>query len=177
MTYPMGRGGAGKRRDEALLCLIYFAGGENYQLAPRETYEPLAEFFNLSEEEPIRPIGDNDNRSKWENLIQTSRERLRKKGYLDGSRREVWRLTSEGIDRAVQIERDYDELKNILRGAPGTRPRVSPVTPEPNKVVPETVTILQDERLCINPQMKISGFESAHARYLDYHRRNVFINA
>ncbi len=112
MAYPDGRDGAGRRRD-ALLCLIYFAGEDNYhyQLAPSETYKPLAEFFKLSEYERTRPISSSDNRVYWENLIQNSRQQLISYGYLDGSRREVWKLTYEGVNRAKKIAHSYDELR------------------------------------------------------------------
>lgn len=110
MAYPDGREGASRRR-EALLCLIYFVGGANYQLASSETYRPLANFFELSEYERTRPISSTDNRVYWENLVQNSRQQLISQGYLDGSKREIWKLTYEGINRARKIAEEYNKLR------------------------------------------------------------------
>lgn len=155
MAYPEGRKGAGKRRD-ALLCLIYFAGGENYQLAPRETYDPLAEFFDLSEYERNRTISYNDDRNYWENLIQNSREQLRSKGYLDGSVREVWQLTPEGIDRATRIESDYSALKDIPSVELKVRRKVSRLRPESNKVGSETATFAQEKTATLDMETPVA---------------------
>jgi len=97
--------------EEPLLCFIYFNGGENFEVSPSDTYEPLADFFELTKEERIRPRPDGYSGSHWQNRVQWTRQRLINQGYLDGSTRGRWRLTDSGIQRASSISSKYISLK------------------------------------------------------------------
>jgi len=103
-------------RQEALLCLIYFLGfkgDSDYQLAPNETYEPLADYFKLTEFDRNRLEGD-EKRSAWMINIQGTRERLAQKGYIRRpSPNKVWKLTPTGIEKAKQLSQYYIRLKPV----------------------------------------------------------------
>ena len=56
----------------------------------RTVYEALADYFNLTLTARTAPISETDARSKWENMVQWSRNDLRKKGLIDNKERGVW---------------------------------------------------------------------------------------
>lgn len=93
-----------KEIDEALLLLLYSNGGPNYEMKSSDTYEPLANQFGLSAAERAeeRVFPDDRHESKWNNMVQWSRNNLRKTGDLDVSSVEhgVWRLSPSGVARA-----------------------------------------------------------------------------
>jgi len=162
MAYPEGKEWAEKRR-EALLCLIYYTGGENYQLSPIETYGRLANFFNLSEAERNKVISVYDDRNHWENLIQNSRQQLIKLGYLDGSVREKWQLTHKGIDQATRLEKEYNVLKYINSKKLKLEDRVISTITEQTEVEQET------------QKYGTGGESERHKRLKQYIARNPFI--
>ncbi|HPO87641.1 MAG TPA: winged helix-turn-helix domain-containing protein [Candidatus Hydrogenedentes bacterium] len=102
-----------KDMEEPFLCFIYFNGGDNFEVSPSDTYEPLADFFELTEEERTCPRPDGYSGSYWQNRVQWTRQRLINYGYLDGSRRERWRLTDKGIQRASSVSSKYKSLKQV----------------------------------------------------------------
>ena len=93
-----------------LLCYIYFNGGSSYSASPSETYKPLADFFGLSKEERNRPRPDGYSGTQWQNRVQWTRQRLINRDDLDGSIRNVWRLTPQGVRRARRIADRYESL-------------------------------------------------------------------
>jgi len=97
--------------EEPLLCYIYFNGGTNYEVRPKETYDPLANFFGLSLSERKSPRPDGYGGSQWENRVQWTRQRLINNGELDGSTRGIWRLNNAGEFRASKISNRYKQLK------------------------------------------------------------------
>lgn len=93
---------------DALLAFVYLNGGDEYEVRAGSTYEPLAEFFALSQVERSRPRPDGYSGSDWHNKVQWTRQRLINHGLLYGPqhgfwRRGVWRLTRAGISRASLI--------------------------------------------------------------------------
>lgn len=99
-----------KAIDEPLLCLIYLQGGSEFQMKSDDTYEPLADFFNLSSEDRTirRYFKDNRFEYKWHNMVQYARWRLTKDYRLDGSApRGMWKLSKEGIDTARHLADKY----------------------------------------------------------------------
>ncbi|WP_425156200.1 winged helix-turn-helix domain-containing protein [Candidatus Binatus sp.] len=97
--------------DEPLLCFIYYNGGSNYSVRPSETYEPLAGFFMLSEEDKRRPRPDGYTGVHWKNYVQWARQRLINHGFLDGSTRGIWRLSPAGVNLASNVAARYTALR------------------------------------------------------------------
>jgi len=101
--------------EEALLSLLYFNGGSDYQMMSFETYEPLADYFNLSEQERTkgRLFKDGRYEPKWNNMVQWARRQLKKKKYLDATApRATWKLTNKGISAAKSISGKYRALQS-----------------------------------------------------------------
>jgi len=73
-----------------------------------DTYRPLAEFFGLSLNDRYEET--TGGRSRWDNLIQNSRQHLVDAGLLDHRDRGIWTLTSQGILKAEKIVRYYQKL-------------------------------------------------------------------
>jgi len=96
---------------EPLLCYIYFNGGGRYEVRPIDTYEPLADYFDLTQEERTRPRQDGYPGKYWHNRVQWTRQRLINQGYLDGSTSGIWRLTSKGVRRAAKIANAHEKLR------------------------------------------------------------------
>jgi restriction endonuclease Mrr len=94
--------------DEPLLCLMYFNGGS---VRPRDTYDPLAEFFGLTSKDRMRPRPDGYTGSHWKNRVQWARQRLINHGFLDGSTRGIWRLSPAGMNRASRVASGYASLR------------------------------------------------------------------
>jgi len=101
-----------KEVEDALMCLLYFRGG---CLVSGDTYEPLADYFNLttyarhlSRDEYF---GDYSKQSAWENRVQYGRRRLKDLGYLDpNAGRAVWKLTKKGKRQAATISEKHIKL-------------------------------------------------------------------
>ena len=86
----------------AILALLVARGGADGSLRPKDTYDPLADFFRLSKEQRLRPGSDGrPGSSAWENVVQWTRQRLINQGMLDGSTRGVWSITAHGRSRAL----------------------------------------------------------------------------
>jgi len=81
-----------KEIEIPLLHLINSLGGEIW---PKDTYEPLADYFKLTkgEREEMLP---NAPARKFENKIQWTRMRLVYKGFIDNSVRGIWKITEKG---------------------------------------------------------------------------------
>ena len=95
---------------EALLCFIYKHGGDGHGVTPKETYEPLANFFGLSDRARTRPRPDGKPGLHWHNRVQWTRQRLINSGLLDGSTYGVWRLTLRGRRQAQRLIAKYQKL-------------------------------------------------------------------
>lgn len=136
-------------RQEALLCLIYFRGrkgGSNYQLAPNETYEPLADYFRLSGPDRDRLEGDGL-RSAWQINVQGTRERLAQQRYIHRPPPyRVWKLTEPGIRRAKTLAYRYIDL---MLSSDLETPRAEDLNspPELTPVLCQTYRMLRDTKL------------------------------
>ena len=117
MPFPINE--RSRERREALLCLIYLMGRPHYEMPSVETYNPLAEFFALTEAEREQRILDGTNRRYWDNLIQNSRQDLVESGLIDKSDRAIWRLTEKGLEEARSLVESnpslYQRLNRSLR--------------------------------------------------------------
>ncbi|OGU35488.1 MAG: hypothetical protein A2068_06495 [Ignavibacteria bacterium GWB2_35_6b] len=107
MSYPKK-----ELRNEALLCLIYFSN--NHFLKASQTYEPLSDFFKLTEKEKTELLRKRDE-AHWNNLIQNSRKDLKSEGYIGGQEYNIWDLTEAGITKAEKIMNKYLELIEIAQ--------------------------------------------------------------
>jgi 5-methylcytosine-specific restriction protein A len=92
---------------DALLYFIFLNGGSDYKVQAASTYEPLADFFNLTREERTRRRPDGYPGLHWCNRVQWARQRLINYRDLDGSERGIWRLTTQGLQRASDIAGRY----------------------------------------------------------------------
>lgn len=75
-----------------LLHLINTLGGE---ARPKDTYEPLANYFKLTKAEREQML-PNTPHNKFENRVQWARMRLVYKGFIDKSPHGVWKITENG---------------------------------------------------------------------------------
>ena len=75
-----------------LLHLIYTLGGE---VKPSNVYNKLADYFKLSEKEleEMQPSGID---GKFKNIVRWARNSLCSQGFLDRSKRGVWKITKKG---------------------------------------------------------------------------------
>jgi 5-methylcytosine-specific restriction enzyme A len=105
-------------RREALLCLLYLMGDENYAVRSKQTYAPLAQFFELTHEEQFRKLDQKTNRDKWANLVQNSREDLAQQEYIHRGNRGIWQLTDDGVEEAATLlsknPQRYIRLRQIV---------------------------------------------------------------
>jgi len=86
----------------ALLVLIFRSGG---CVAPANTYEPLADFFELSDEQRNARRKDPTKGKEWHTYVMFARELLKKDGMLDARERGKWRLTPQGSAKAEALSR------------------------------------------------------------------------
>lgn len=82
-----------------LLHLIHTLGGE---VSPSDIYEPLADYFKLSEKERNQLL-PNGLTKKWDNRVQWTRLVLVHKGFLDGSVRGIWKITPAGRKELARL--------------------------------------------------------------------------
>jgi hypothetical protein len=91
--------------QEALLLFLLEHGGDT-GLWARDTYAPLADFFDLGMKERIC-TRDHYHESYWHKWVQSSRQALVKSGDLHPPNFDLglglWRLTEQGKWRATQI--------------------------------------------------------------------------
>ena len=96
------------RIPETLLMFIRVRGGPGAEVDPASVHEPLAEFYQLSDEARLLSSADyyTDERgpgTAWNSEIHHAAKSLKKDGYLTlatRSGRSAWRLTPNGIERA-----------------------------------------------------------------------------
>lgn len=112
---------SGRRVQEPLLLFIYYHGGTDYQIHARDSYEPVADFLNLSPEERTitrhdRNPDDNKTESDWHNRVQFARRDLVNLGYFDNSTdRGIWKLSKDGISAAQRLIKNNSDLANRIR--------------------------------------------------------------
>ena len=65
--------------EEALLSLIYFRGGSDFKVKCSDTYRPLADYFQLTEQEKqiLRTSEGNERKRKWDSTVCYARRALR----------------------------------------------------------------------------------------------------
>ena len=102
MTYP-----AYEEVELPLLKLIYEQGGSAYQIRAKDTYEPLADHFGLSDFERTQTrdelLSDGRDEPVWNNRVQWGRRKLNEYGYLAESRRGYWKLSERGAEKATAL--------------------------------------------------------------------------
>jgi 5-methylcytosine-specific restriction protein A len=89
-----------KEIEIPLLCLIYASGGARHEISSSDAYNPLADYFGLSEYERSVPLPMDQRRSQWNNMVQWARRELKDNGYLAITKRGQWRLSAAGITAA-----------------------------------------------------------------------------
>jgi hypothetical protein len=102
-----------KEVEEPLLAYIYCNGDIQYKIKSNESYNPLADYFRLSEEDREKTrdelFGDGRNEKAWSNRVQWARKSLNDYGYLEkNSGQGIWRLSSLGISAAEKIYLKYE---------------------------------------------------------------------
>jgi len=100
---------------DALLCFIFLNGGNDHQVNAAQTYEPLADFFALTQEDRNRPRPDGFGCTLWENRVQWTRQRLINHGYAESRGHGEWGLTPEGVSRAKSIVGEFNRSKKPLK--------------------------------------------------------------
>jgi 5-methylcytosine-specific restriction protein A len=99
-----------------LLLHIYQRNGS---VAAKDCYRPLGLFFGLTEDEMSYSLdqvqGSGGARSKWENIVQWSRNNLAKTGLLirpSAGNRGTWELTEKGIAEAKLLSDGLSETSH-----------------------------------------------------------------
>jgi len=96
------------RIPETLLMFIRVRGGASAEISPEFVYAPLADFYELSEDERRLSAADyytseSTQNFAWHCEVNAAVKGLKKDGYLSvGSRsgKSAWRLTPSGVERA-----------------------------------------------------------------------------
>jgi hypothetical protein len=96
------------RIAETLLMFLRLRGGANAAMNAALVYTPLADFYELSEQERVLCaseyyVGKTKPGPAWESEVRAAVKELKAEGYLlteDSSRNSTWRLTPNGIERA-----------------------------------------------------------------------------
>jgi 5-methylcytosine-specific restriction endonuclease McrA len=108
MTYPKT-----KDIDEQLLLFIY---RQNGRVAAKDCYRPIGEALGLTEEEMNSSLdevqGSGGSRSKWQNMLQWSRNNLAKSGLVrrpNSGEQGTWILTEQGMIEAKNVAAKLDE--------------------------------------------------------------------
>jgi|SRR5581483_7982162 len=139
-------------RQEALLCLIYFRGykgGEDFYLKPKEAYDQLADFFDLSADDRTRPVSEKDARSNWMIHVEGTRERLAQRGLiLRPPPKGIWKLSPDGIQEAKHLSHRYTAFK-IAESQDVETPQAADLNepPETIRTLCATYRILRDTQL------------------------------
>lgn len=107
-----------KEVEQPLLAYIYCNGGNEYKVLSDETYNPLADYFGLLEEDREKTrnelFGDGKNEKAWSNRVQWARKSLNDCGYLaKNSGRGVWKLSDFGVKKAKEIFSKYPYLQPV----------------------------------------------------------------
>ena len=125
MPYP-----TQSKTEEALLSLIYFRGGS---VECSDTYRPLADYFQLTEQERqiLRTSEGNERKRKWDSTVCYARRALKDSGYISSnSSRSIWQLSSLGITAAQKVSLNYKELQNGLNTNRSKQIIVEPKLPD-----------------------------------------------
>lgn len=85
--------------DDPLLLLLFQTGGEGHSLYARQTYRPLAEFFDLTENERTAPRPNNQG-PMWNSWVMMAKEQMKKCGFVVSIDHGRWQLTDAGRERA-----------------------------------------------------------------------------
>lgn len=101
-TFPRGR------IPETLLMFIRLRGGAGAEVNSKFVYSPLADFYELSEDDRRLSVADYYTSESgpglaWNSEVNAAVKGLRKDGYLTvgtGSGKYAWRLTPNGLERA-----------------------------------------------------------------------------
>ena len=112
MSYPT----SDQIRD-ALHSLIYFRGRSDFRIESSDAYQPLADHFQLTEQERKQPRESEKNisRPQWNNMIQWARNDLNKAGYLSSnSPRGIWQLSNSGVIAAQEVSLKHRGLQISL---------------------------------------------------------------
>ena len=88
-----------------LLKLIHDQGGS---AKPKDCYEPLADYFKLSQVDRTGPRKDGRAGKQWHNLVQWARQRLINNEFLDGRQPGLWVITESG-------KKEFNRLRDYLR--------------------------------------------------------------
>ena len=141
------------------MSLLYFNGGA---MTAWETYEPLADYFELS------PLARTINRGDyygskphpqlaWHNRVQHGRRALKNAGYLDLTAPEgTWRLNGRGASVAADVCDDYYGLhpsQRLTREQEAEAKQPTPLAPDSSDFTPPpsvkvtTYRVLRDTEL------------------------------
>lgn len=109
MSYP-----TQKEVVEPLLLTLYLLGGDDHAMSSSDTYEPLAVYFDLTEDDRKKSrhdvLGDNRSESFWANRVQWARRHLNDIGALDTSLgRGIWKLSPSGTQQAESLLNKYNK--------------------------------------------------------------------
>ncbi len=96
---------------EPLLCFMFLNGGPKYESRAAEVYDPLATFFGLTKTERTQRRKDRRSERQWDNQLQWARQRLVNRGLVESGGRGIWRLTADGVRRAMEVAPKYQSLK------------------------------------------------------------------
>lgn len=101
-----------KEIDLPLLLYVSQQGGE---VLPKDCYDHLAKFFELSEQEisvPLSEVSATDrSEPKWNNMVQWARQRLVGLGYLLNAEQSgwgKWKITEAGAQKANSLANKAD---------------------------------------------------------------------
>lgn len=112
-----------------LLKLIFEHGGIRHEIRATDAYEPLADYFGLTESERSQSrdtvLTDGRTEPFWNNMVQWARRKLNERGYLAPASRGFWRLSEIGIEKAQPLSTGHfrhlaypDEVSGtLLEGA------------------------------------------------------------
>ena len=88
----------------ALLLLLLYSGGE---VASKDAYRPLANFFDLSAADRSKLRPTHGKGRLWDNWVQYARDKLRSEGLvLPNTDRGRWQLAERGRVEAERLDKD-----------------------------------------------------------------------
>jgi hypothetical protein len=110
------------RIAETLLMFMRVHGGEQAALDSTFVYGPLADFYDLPQESrrlltSEYCVGDFKAGLAWDSEVNSAVKELKKEGYalaVTRSGKSIWRLTSNGVERADFWLKRMTEKKNAL---------------------------------------------------------------
>jgi len=96
------------RIADTLMMFLRLRGGPNAAMKPAVVYAPLADFYELSEQERVLCaseyyMGKTKPGPAWESEVKAAVKELKADGYLvseSSSGNSTWRLTPNGVERA-----------------------------------------------------------------------------